>query len=139
MARNQLLATGGMAKLAAQQYLERLGITNDTVALSFNANDDSPLTGNSSPGRNIATTWISMAKVKQLCKATRSTLNHVALSCIDGALHRYLDETGSAIDHPITIQMPVNLRSGNENGGAGNKLGVALVELANPTDDPYSG
>lgn len=137
MARNQLLATGGMAKLAAQQYLERLGITNDTVALSFNANDNSPLTGNSSPGRSIATTWVSMAKVKQLCKTTRSTLNHVALSCIDGALHRYLDETGSAIDHPITIQMPVNLRSGNEDGDAGNKLGVALVELANPTDDPY--
>ena len=29
---------------------------------------------------------------------------------IDGALHRYLDETGHGIDHPVTIQMPVNLR-----------------------------
>jgi diacylglycerol O-acyltransferase len=137
MARGQLMATGGIAKLAVQQSLERLGITNDAVTLSFNASERSPLTGSSSPGRTIATSWISMADVRKLCKATRATLNHVALSCIDGALHRYLTETGNTIDHPITIQMPVNLRSGTRNKEAGNKLGVALVELANPTDDPY--
>ena len=139
MAWGQLMVTGGIAKLAAQQYLERLGITHDAVALSFNASDRSPLTGNASPGRTIATTWVSMTEVRQLCKATRATLNHVALSCIDGAMHRYLAATGSAIDHPITIQMPVNLRSGTgtTNKDAGNKLGVVLVELANPTDDPY--
>jgi hypothetical protein len=78
-----------------------------------------------------------MHAVKKLCKATRSTLNHVALACIDGALHRYLEDIGEPIDHPITIQMPVNLRSDKVTTKAGNKLGVALVELARPTDDPY--
>jgi len=133
---NQVLTTGGIAKLAAQQFLERVGMTDGVAPVPFSANNDTPLTGSSSPGRSIATTWVTMKEVKRLCKETRSTLNHVALSCIDGGLHRYLDETGNGIDHPITIQMPVNLRS-EKNKKAGNQVGVVLVELANPTNDPF--
>jgi WS/DGAT/MGAT family acyltransferase len=133
---NQVLATGGIAKLAAQQFLERVGMTDGAAPVPFSAGDDTPLTGSSSPGRSIATTWVAMKDVKRLCNETRSTLNHVALSCIDGGLHRYLDETGNGIDHPITIQMPVNLRS-DKNRKDGNQVGVVLVELADPTDDPY--
>jgi diacylglycerol O-acyltransferase len=133
---NQVLATGGIAKLAAQQFLERVGMTDGAAPVPFSAGDNTPLTGSSSPGRSIATTWVAMKEVKQLCKETRSTLNHIALSCIDGGLHRYLDETGNGIDHPITIQMPVNLRS-DKNKKDGNQVGVVLVELADPTDDPY--
>lgn len=132
---SQVVTAGGLAKLTAQQYLERLGVTHHAVTLAFNASDDTALTGSPSPGRSIATTWMAMDEVKNVCKASRSTLNHVALSCIDGALHRYLEESGNPVNHPITIQMPVNLRSNNGIEGAGNKLGVALVELANPTDD----
>jgi diacylglycerol O-acyltransferase len=51
-------------------------------------------------------------------------------------MHRYLEATGDSFDRPITIQMPVNLRSEDDDKNAGNKLGVALVELASPTDDP---
>jgi len=137
LARNQLLASGGIAKLAAQQQLERMGITRNSVTPLFSTSHDTSLTGSSSPGRSIATTWVTMENTRRLCKASRSTLNHVGLCCIDGALHRYLEEIGEPVDHPITIQMPVNLRSDDDNRNAGNKLGVALVKLANPTDDPY--
>jgi WS/DGAT/MGAT family acyltransferase len=133
---NQVLATGGIAKLAAQQYLERVGMTQGAVSVPFSADNDTPLTGSSSPGRSIATTWVTMKEMKKLCKETRSTLNHVALSCIDGGLHRYLDETGNGIDHPITIQMPVNLRS-DKKKKSGNQVGAMLVELADPTDDQF--
>jgi WS/DGAT/MGAT family acyltransferase len=133
---SQVLTTGGIAKLATQQYLEKVGITRHAVSVPFSADDDTPLTGSATAGRSIATTWLTMKEVKRVCKATRSTLNHVALSCIDGGIHRYLDETGNGIDHPITIQMPINLRRfGGEK--AGNSVGVALVELSEPTDDPY--
>lgn len=133
---NQVLTTGGIAKLATQQYLEKVGITRRAVSVPFSADDETPLTGSATPGRSIATTALTMEEVKRVCSATRSTLNHVALACIDGGLHRYLEETGNGIDHPITIQMPINLR---QFGGdkAGNSVGVALVELAEPTDDPY--
>jgi hypothetical protein len=69
-----------------------------------------------------------------VCTAARATLNHVALACIDGALHRYLEDIGYPIDHPLTIQMPVNLRKDGKSGG-GNRVGVALVELADPEGD----
>jgi len=133
---NQVMATGGIAKLSAQQYLEGIGMTNKAVSLPFSASKETPLTGGASPGRSIATAHVPMDRVKRLCKATRSTLNHVALTCIDGAMHRYLAENGVVLDHPITIQMPVNLRKDGDDK-AGNKLGIVLVELPNPTDDPY--
>jgi diacylglycerol O-acyltransferase len=133
--RDQVLTAGGMIKLGTQQLLERTGITRKNVSLNFGTAHQAPLTGSATSGRKIATTCIPMDDMKNVCKATRSTLNHVALACIDGALHRYLEVTGHAVDHPLTIQMPVNLRN-SDDSGSGNKLGVALVELANPTDDP---
>ncbi len=136
LAMRQVFTAGGMAKMGAQQLLERSGLTRKNVSLNFNTSHETPLTGSATPGREIATTHIPMDDVKQVCKATRSTLNHVALSCIDGALHGYLEETGHPVDHPLTIQMPVNLRD-DDGGGSGNRLGVALVELASPTDDPF--
>jgi diacylglycerol O-acyltransferase len=63
-------------------------------------------------------------------------LNHVALTCLDGALHRYLDDQGVKMDRPLTIVMPVNLRREGDKS-AGNKIGFVEVELSALTDDPY--
>jgi len=134
--RDQVLTAAGMIRLGAQQLLERTGMTRGNVSLNFGTAHETPLTGSATSGRKIATTYIPMDEMRNVCKTTRSTLNHVALTCIDGALHRYLEKTGHAVDHPITIQMPVNLRN-SDDSVSGNKLGVALVELANPTDDPF--
>jgi len=136
MSLEQLMATGGLAKLTAQQLLERAGITHSAVAIPFSSKRDTNLTGNTSPGRSLATASVSMDRVKKICKATRSTLNHVALTCIDGALHKYLSDCGTPLDHPITIQMPVSLRKAGEAKG-GNKVGMVMVELAQPTNDPF--
>ena len=133
---SQVVATGGIAKLAAQQYLETIGMTHNAVSVPFTASRETPLTGSASPARSFATATVPMTNVKDICKATRSTLNHVALTCIDGALHRYLAAHGIVLDHPITIQMPVNLREDGDSSG-GNKLGIVLVELAQPTEDPF--
>lgn len=132
----QVLATGGIAKITAQQLLERAGITHSAVSVPFTSKRDTRLTGNASPGRSLATASVSMERVKRICRATRSTLNHVALTCIDGALHSYLEDCGTVLDHPITIQMPVNLRKEGDDK-SGNKVGIVLVELAQPTDDPF--
>ena len=77
-----------------------------------------------------------MERVDRIRKRTRSTLNHIALTCLDGALRRYLGDQGVELKQPIIIQMPVNLRKEGEKT-AGNKLGIILVELSPPTDDPY--
>jgi WS/DGAT/MGAT family acyltransferase len=130
------LKTGtGMAKLLAQQLIERAGVTSKAVSLQFATAHDTPMTGSASPGRGIATTWLPMDTVKAACRASRSTLNHVALTCIDSAMHRYLEAIGRPADHPLTIQMPVSLRHKVESG-SGNVLGVGLVELGQPDSDP---
>ncbi len=132
----QLVTAGGIAKLSAQQYIERAGLTREAVALLFNTAGDTPMTGRATPGRYLATSSIEMNRVRRLCKSTCSTLNHVALTCIDGAMHTYLAESGIVLNHPISIQMPVNLRK-NSDDDAANKLGITLVDLAQPTQDPY--
>jgi hypothetical protein len=66
----------------------------------------------------------------------RASLNHVALTCVDGALRQYLRDTGNDVNRPIAIQMPVSLRAKGDTGG-GNKIGLVTVDLASNTDDPY--
>jgi hypothetical protein len=84
----------------------------------------------------LATAAVSMQRITALGKKTRSTVNHIALTCLDGAIHRYLKDEGITLQKPITIQMPVNLRKEGERT-AGNKIGIIQVELSPPTDDPY--
>ncbi len=126
----------GLSKLSAQLALEAMKLTKNAVAVPYQANPNTPLNGHVTPGRQIATAAVPMERVNALRSLTRSTLNHIALTCIDGALHRYLQDCEADIDEPITIQMPVNLRRQGDNS-MGNKIGIVLVELANKTTDPY--
>jgi WS/DGAT/MGAT family acyltransferase len=116
--------------------LESVKLTKNAIALPFVTTAKTPLTGQVSSGRQFATAGISMARMEAIRKRTRSTLNHIALTCVDGALRRYLSDQGVDLDRPIIIQMPVNLRREGEKT-AGNKIGIILVELSPPTDDPY--
>lgn len=126
----------GIGRLAAMLFLESVKLTKNAIALPFVSSAKTPLTGQVTSGRQFATAGVSMARVDRIRKRTRSTLNHIALTCLDGALRRYLSDQGVELDRPITIQMPVNLRKEGEKT-AGNKIGIILVELSPPIDDPY--
>lgn len=126
----------GIGRLAAMLLLESVNLTKNAIALPFVSSAKTPLTGQVTPGRQFTTAGVSMARVDRIRKQTRSTLNHIALTCLDGALRRYLSDQGVELPRPFTIQMPVNLRKEGEKT-AGNKLGIILVELSPPTDDPY--
>lgn len=126
----------GIGRLAAMLLLESVKLTKNAIALPFLASANTPLTGQVTAGRQFATAAVSMARIRHVRERTRSTLNHVALTCVDAALHRYLKDQGVQLSRPITIQMPVNLRQEGEKT-AGNKIGIVQVELSAPTDDPY--
>lgn len=126
----------GIGRLMAMLALEAVKLTKNAIALPFMASGDTPLTGNTTPGRQFATAAVAMDRINAIRKVARATLNHVALTCLDGALHRYLADEGVTLDRPITIQMPVNLRREGEKA-AGNKIGIILVDLSAPTDDAY--
>lgn len=137
-ANKQWLQTiGGISKLVAQLALEGAGLTTNAVAIPFKAREDTPLVGEVSASRQCASAEISMARIAKLRQRTRCTLNHIALTCIDGALHRYLADFDIHLDRPLSIQMPVNLRSKNEKS-SGNKIGLVAVDLAPDTEDPYT-
>ncbi len=126
----------GIGRLTAMLLLESVRLTKNAIALPFVANGHTPLTGQVTSGRQFATAHVSMERINHIRALTRSSLNHVALTCLDGALHRYLQDQGVHLQQPITIQMPVNLRAEGEKS-LGNKIGIILVELSPPTDDPY--
>ena len=126
----------GIGRLAAMLFLESVKLTKNAIALPFVSSARTPLTGQVTSGRQFATAGVYMARVNAIRTRTRSTLNHIALTCLDGALRRYLQDQGVELRRPITIQMPVNLRKEGEKT-AGNKIGIIQVELSPPTDDPY--
>lgn len=126
----------GVSRLAAMLLLESMKLTKNAIALPFAASRHTPLTGQVTSGRQFASATVPLAQVDGIRVSTRSTLNHVALTCLDAALHRYLRDQGVELTRPITIQMPVNLRQEGDRS-AGNKLGIVQVELSAPTDDPY--
>jgi diacylglycerol O-acyltransferase len=126
----------GIGRLAAMLLLESVNLTKNAIALPFVSSAKTPLTGQVTSGRQFTTAAVSMQRVNKIRERTRSTVNHVALTCLDGALRRYLRDQGVELRQPITIQMPVNLRKEGEKT-AGNKIGIIQVELSAPTDDPY--
>ncbi|WP_153061419.1 WS/DGAT domain-containing protein, partial [Escherichia coli] len=101
------------------------------------ASGNTPFTGNATPGRQFATAAVPMARIDAIRRVARATLNHVALTCLDGAMHRYLADEGVELDRPITIQMPVNLRQKGVEGekATGNKIGIILVDLSPRPDE----
>ena len=137
---SQVSGTGlrflGIGRLAAMLFLESVRLTKNAIALPFVSSAKTPLTGQVTPGRQFTSAAVSMERVNAIRQRTRSTVNHVALTCLDGALRRYLVDQGVTLKRPITIQMPVNLRREGEKT-AGNKIGIIQVELSAPTDDPY--
>ncbi|MEO7854301.1 MAG: wax ester/triacylglycerol synthase domain-containing protein [Rubrivivax sp.] len=126
----------GIGRLGTMLMLESIKLTKNAIALPFVSTARTPLTGQVTAGRQFTSCTLPMARVDTVRQRTRSTLNHVALTCLDGALRHYLRDLGVQLKRPITIQMPVNLRRDGEQS-SGNKIGIIQVELSDPTDDPY--
>ncbi len=129
--------TRGLTKVVSQLLLEKAQLTHNAIALPYTAPDtilNNPLT----PDRQLATASVPMERVGRIRKAARVSLNQVAISCIDEALHRYLSELGEPLKERLVISMPVSLRRhGRGKADMGNEVCMVLVELAGKTSDPY--
>lgn len=123
----------GIQKIFAQLWLEQLRLTKNNIAVPFTSKH-TPLTGQVSEGRQVACTQVSMEQISAIRKEVDSTVNHVVLTAIDGALRRYLDDLNIELDQPLSIQMPVNLRKPDDTS-SGNKIGIVLVDLAHESED----
>jgi len=124
----------GLSRISTQLCLEAIGLTKNAISVPFTA-APAPLTGNVTAKRSFTTASLPMDRVNHLRKITRNTLNHIALACLDGALHRYLDHIGHPLNATLTITMPVSLRKEDAKVG-GNQIGLVATQLASKTDDP---
>lgn len=85
--------------------------------------------------RSFAGRSVPMAEIKQMSKATNTSLNDIVLAICAGALRRYLADYGCKPSKPLIAAVPVSLRS-EGNTDLNNQVSTMLVSLATDISDP---
>lgn len=78
---------------------------------------------------------ISLAKTKELAKATGTTLNDVVMSICGGALRRYLEQHNELPDRSLSAMVPVSLRELGDTSNT-NQVAGMTCELGTHIKDP---
>ncbi|SBS72490.1 putative Diacylglycerol O-acyltransferase [uncultured Mycobacterium sp.] len=84
--------------------------------------------------RRIASTTLSLDRVKAVKQAFDVKINDVVLAIISGALRDYLQAHGELPDRPLVAQVPVSTHT--EASTAGNQMTSTTVRLATDIADP---
>ena len=117
-------------------FLQWIGLRRGNLVSPLTASRTAFTQQPGSSARSAVTAALSMAKIKQLCEATDTTINEVVLAVCDMALQRYLDEHDAHTDQPLTLQMPVSLAKAGreENSSGGNEVALAWLNLGTEKD-----
>lgn len=86
--------------------------------------------------RSYAYRSLSLSDVKAVKNALGVTVNDVVLALCAGALRRYIDARGEALDAPLVAMVPMSVRTEDEKGALGNRVSQMLCTLATDIDDP---
>ena len=95
---------------------------------SFNAT----ITGH----RSIALADMSLDDVKQVKRATGTTVNDVVLTVAGGALRAYLDERGELPEASLLATVPVSVREQSRRSDGANKVSALFTKLGTDVEDP---
>jgi diacylglycerol O-acyltransferase / wax synthase len=103
---------------------------------------DSPTRFKGKPGTNKRVAWnepLPLDEVKAVAKVLGASINDVLLSCVAGALRRYLIAHGDDVtDCEVRAMVPVNLRPLKDALKLGNRFGLVPlllpVGIANPLE-----
>ncbi len=94
-----------------------------------------PLNPDIGPHRRFDWLRMDMEAVKEVGKKLGGTLNDVVLAVVAGAVRRFLDGRGTAVEGLVfRAQVPVNIRSAEEKGALGNRVAMLLADL--PVAEP---
>ncbi|MEU3009293.1 WS/DGAT/MGAT family O-acyltransferase [Nocardia asteroides] len=83
----------------------------------------------------VVRTW-SMDRIKQVKKATGTTVNDVVLAMSAGALRSYLLERDALPDKPMIALVPMSLRDAEDTDTQGVKIAALLCNLGTDVADP---
>lgn len=80
---------------------------------------------------------IELADVKRIGRAIGGTVNDVLVAAVCGALRRYLEARGEAVDGlDVHVALPVNLRADESTAELGNRFGLVFLALPVGVADP---
>jgi diacylglycerol O-acyltransferase len=122
-----------------------LQVVNDVAAMAMMA-DDSPTRLKGRPDGVKCVAWgepLPLDRVKAIGKALGCSINDVLLSCVAGAIGRYLADQGDDTQgKEIRAMVPVNLRPLEKAWQLGNRFGLAPLVLpigiSNPVERVYA-
>ncbi len=96
------------------------------------------INGAISPYRKLSFMSLPLTDIKIVAHSASTTINHVVLATVSGALRKLLDARGERPDRSLVSLVPVSqrgLHEGNMDKNA-NMVSAALVSLATHVDDP---
>jgi diacylglycerol O-acyltransferase len=109
-----------------QRVLERSNLTPPRT--SFN--------GQLSPHRRFAFGQLPLEEVKRAKSHYGVTVNDVVLAICSGAVRRWLIEHRELPEDPLVAQVPVSVRTKEQYGTYGNRIGMMSVPLFTNEPDP---
>jgi WS/DGAT/MGAT family acyltransferase len=95
----------------------------------------SVINGRVTAQRRLATLSLDLGEVKSLARTLDCTLNDLVLAVCSAAVRRYLTETGSLPDEPLTAGLPVNVRPAGDDE-TGTAITFMCANLATDLADP---
>ncbi|WP_280346810.1 WS/DGAT/MGAT family O-acyltransferase [Nocardia neocaledoniensis] len=132
---------GGLAaassSTAALMKAARTGLLQQQLTLPFEAPRtlfNVPIGG----ARTCAVRSWPMDRIKQVKKATGTTVNDVVLAMSAGALRAYLLERDALPDKPMTALVPMSLREADDTDTQGVKIAALLCNLGTDIADPLA-
>jgi WS/DGAT/MGAT family acyltransferase len=89
-----------------------------------------------SPHRRFAFGQLSLDEVKAVKNAYGYTVNDVVVAICAGAVRRWLVAHDELPDEPLVTQVPISVRTSEEQGTFGNRVGMMSVPLFTNEGDP---
>jgi diacylglycerol O-acyltransferase / wax synthase len=86
--------------------------------------------------RTIALADIDLDDIREIKKATGSTVNDVVLTLCGGALRAYLDERGELPETSLMASVPVSVRETSKRSQGANKVSAFFTKLGTDIEDP---
>ncbi|MHB8263339.1 MAG: wax ester/triacylglycerol synthase family O-acyltransferase [Acidimicrobiales bacterium] len=94
------------------------------------------INGAISPHRRFSMLDLPLTDIKLVAHASSTTVNHVILASVAGALRKLLDSRGEHPDRSLVSLVPVSQHGDTAQKRTGNNVSAALVSLATHVDDP---
>jgi WS/DGAT/MGAT family acyltransferase len=123
----------------AERVREGVAAVGEAVGAGLRPSSDTPINQPLGPHRRFDWRDLELSRVKAVKDRLGGTVNDVVLATVAGALRRFLALRRLDVDQlRIRANVPVSLRSRDERGTLGNKIGLFMTELPVNEPDPLA-